>query len=137
MPQDPDSMDQKWNLEMWEHENGKSRAGKEFSNLAKTNQKGFVEISKKIWLLQKTCLETLIQTQDIKKIKNGKNLHEIRFLKAVNGRFIGIIVETPLSKPTFYALLFFNKKTNNLPQKILDTALDRLKEFKQNQNNGF
>lgn len=38
MPQDPDSMDQKWNLEMWEHENGKSRAGKEFSNLAKTNQ---------------------------------------------------------------------------------------------------
>jgi hypothetical protein len=61
-------------------------------------------------------------------------LHEIRFLKAVNGRFIGVIIERPLSKPTFYALLFFDKKTNNLPPKILDTALDRLKEFNQTQN---
>jgi phage-related protein len=134
MPPDPHFMDQKWNLEMWEHEEGKSRAEKEFSNLARTNPKGFAEILEKIRFLQDTSLETLIQTQYIKKIKNGKNLHEIRFLKAVNGRFIGVIIERPLSKPTFYALLFFDKKTNNLPPKILDTALDRLKEFNQTQN---
>lgn len=117
----------RWQLDLWQNENGFCPAGEFLDELRKTKKVEYERVMKKLDRFRKNSLTVLRQTQIIGKVVN-EEFWELRLSVPIEIRLLGIIKDN--QKPEiFLAVHGFHKKDQKIKRSHLDITRERIKQI--------
>ncbi len=119
--------EQKWQLELWENENGFCPVGDFFNELETKKNFEYNRMIKKLNWFRTHSLSILEKRGDLSKVKN-EYCWELRFSVGIEIRFLGIIKEDKALQ-IFLVTHGFHKKDQKIRKSDIEIARKRIKQI--------
>lgn len=122
-----------WELDFWENDQKNCPVEKEMQEIQYNDHNSHEFINKKIKKYLECDIRDLFKSKYIKDLKNGL-YYLVISVKNKEFRMMGIIEYSQILLPKFLGFHCFFKKSQKIPKKHINTALERLKEYKNQKN---